>query len=226
MNRWALGVGGLLLLCGGCSLTTSFVVQDRLSRVPRMTCAQLARNGPPADGQVILTDLKACGRTVGGESDGDLDLYVPAYPAGLGREPAPPDLAFLVQMWDDDAWRRLRDGPGPVEVVCWVHRGARVVECCRGPGEVEIWARDGLQTEYPGLRMADAWVLTVGHGSTPTPERVQSAWNYGIGELLFGTAVLVCGAVAAWRRRRLAPPAPPPGAVPTRPEEGAARPVG
>jgi hypothetical protein len=39
--------------------------------------------------------------------DGDLDLYVPAYPAGLAKEPRPADLAFLLQIWDDEERHRL-----------------------------------------------------------------------------------------------------------------------
>src|SRR5947207_14972451 len=107
MSRNALfTTGGLLLLMAGCSLNTHFVTEDRLARLPRMTCAELARNGPPPDGQVTLTDLKWCagGFTVWRNrvSAGDIDLYVPGYPAGLGKEPDPPDLAFLLQLWDED----------------------------------------------------------------------------------------------------------------------------
>jgi hypothetical protein len=202
--------GCLLLLIGGCSLANSYLVQDRLSRVPRVTCDQLARNGPPADGQVTLTDLQPCGRgfvaSRSGES-GDLDLYIPAYSARLAIEPNPPDLAFLLQIWNDDDRRRLLDHPGPVEGTCWVHKGARVVEVSRGPGQIEEWARNGLQEKYPGIRLAEVWVLTFGHGSTPTAERVTSARWYGITELLIGAVVLALGGILAWRR--VAKPAAP-----------------
>ena len=82
--------GGLLLVLGGCSLTTSFVVRDWLARVPRLTCADLARDGPSPDGRVTITDLRRCGGgAVATHRDGDLDLYVPAYPADLKEEPGP-----------------------------------------------------------------------------------------------------------------------------------------
>jgi hypothetical protein len=169
-----------------------------------MTCLELARNGAPADGQVTLTDLQPCSRGFvasfpSGEY-GDLDLYIPAYSAGLGKEPDPPDLALLLQVWDDDDRQRLLNHPGPTEGTCWARKGARVVEVSRGPGEIEEWARKGLQEKYPGLRLANVWVLTFGHGSTPTAERVRSAWQYGIVELLFGAAILGLWAFLASRR--------------------------
>src|SRR5262245_24263647 len=93
----------LLFMMGGCSLIGSVVVEDRFAHVPRMTCEQLFRNGPPADGQVTVTDVQPCKKGfVATRHDGDLDLYVPAYPAPLGREPDPPDLKLLFQVWNDD----------------------------------------------------------------------------------------------------------------------------
>jgi hypothetical protein len=134
-------IGGLLLLLGGCSLAGGVIVQYRLARVPRMTCDQLARNGPPADGQVTLTDVQPCSRGfVATRHDEGLDLYIAAYPAGLGKEPEPADLHFLLQVGDDDDRHRLLDKPGPVEITCWAKRGARVVAVSRGPGQIEEWA--------------------------------------------------------------------------------------
>jgi hypothetical protein len=165
-----------------------------------MTCTELTRKGPPADGQVLLTDLRPCQDVVATRFDGALDLYVPAYPAGLAQEPRPADLAFLLQVWDDDERHRLFDNPGPIELPCWAIRGARAVDFCRGPGEIEKWARDGLEKKYAGIRFAKVTVLTVGHGNTPTAYRAQSGFHYGIGELVAGVVVLAWGAVRAWRR--------------------------
>ncbi len=222
MNSWAFTIGGVLLAMGGCTLAGSFIEQDRLAHVPRMTCDQLARDGPPADGQVILTDLRPCSRgVVAARLDHSLDLYVPAYPAGLGREPEPPDLAFLFQVWDDHERDRLLEQAGPLEVTCWVHKGARVVWLSRGPGQMEEWAQAGLQQKYPGIRLASVWVLTVGHGATPTAEQARRALRYGIAELLVGGAILYWGAVAA---RRFGRPAVPLGVL--LPEPEARRPNG
>jgi len=207
MNSWAITIGGLFLLAGGWTLAGSFLVQEELARVPRMTCDQLAGNGPPADRLVTLTDVRPCSRGfVAARVDHSLDLYVPAYPAGLGQEPEPPDLAFLLQVWDNDERHRLMEQPGPVDVTCEVHRPARVVKICRGPGQIEEWARDGLQKKYPGIRIANVWVLTVGHGGTPTAELARSGLRYGIGELLIGGAVLGWGALRARRPGRQTAP--------------------
>jgi hypothetical protein len=166
-----------------------------------MTCDQLVRQGPPADGQVTLTDLKACSKgIVFTRFDHSLDLYVPAYSTGAEKEPDPPDLPFLLQVWSDEDRERLLVQPGPVEATCWATKRVRAVEVSRGPGQVEQWARDGVEQKYPGIRLADVTVLTFGHGSTPTAERVQSAWQYGIGELVLGGAMLILGGVLAGRQ--------------------------
>jgi hypothetical protein len=69
---------------------------------------------------VILTDIRPCSRGfVATRSDGDLDLYIPAYPAGLAQEPGPADLVFLLQVWSDEDRQRLLDLPGPIDVSCW-----------------------------------------------------------------------------------------------------------
>src|SRR5262249_61636260 len=110
------------------------------------------------------------------------------------------DLAFLLQVWRDADRHLLFDQPGPVDATCWAQKGARVVKFSRGPGEIEEWARDGLQEKYPGIRLADVWVLTFGHGNTPTAERARSGWQYGTWEVAIGCAVLGAGAVLACRR--------------------------
>jgi hypothetical protein len=194
--------GGLLLLMGGCSMTNSVVVNNRLTRVPHMTCEQLIRNGPPPDGFVTIMDLRACSKGfIAARYDFDLDLYVPAYPGRLAKEPDPPDLPFVLQVWSDDDRERLLGSPGPVEITCRAQKGARIVDVSRGPGEVEKWARDGIQQKYPGIPFANVLVLTFGHGSTPTAERARSAWRYGVAESLIGLAILTSGAVLAQRRK-------------------------
>ena len=141
---WAIGC--FLLLMGGCSLAGSAAVQSRLDAVPRMTCDQLIRKGPPMDGQVALTDLQPCEKGfVATRYDGDLDLYIPAYPAHLAGEPEPQDLKFLLQVWSDEDRHLLLDQPRPSEVTCWATQRARIVTFSRGPGEVEDWVQDHLR---------------------------------------------------------------------------------
>jgi hypothetical protein len=195
MNAFC-GIGCFLLLMGGCSLGGSAALQSRLDAVPRMTCDQLIGKGPPSDGQVALTDLQPCGNGfVATRSDGDLDLYIPAYPAHLAAEPEPKDLVLLLQVWSDDDRRLLLDQPKPSEVTCWATRRARIVTFSRGPGEVEDWVQDRLRAKYPGIRLANMLVLTFGHGDTPTAQRVRSAHEYGIWEIAIGGIVLAVGAV-------------------------------
>ncbi len=161
---------------------------------------------------MTLTDLQVCRRgyvaTFPSGEYGHLDLYIPAYAAGLGKEPDPPALAFVLQVWDEGDRRRLLDQPGTFEGACLVQKGIREVQVSREPGEIEEWALEGLRQRYPGIRLGNVWVLTCGHGSTPTAERVRSAWQYGMAELLIGAAVLGWWGVLAWRRvgRQVAPP--------------------
>jgi hypothetical protein len=199
--KWYFILSALLFLLGGCSVASSFVVQERLTHVPHLTCDQLLQQGPPADGQVLVTDLCAYREAIGTRYDGSLEAYAPAYSAGLPKEPTPPELKFLLQVWDDDAYDRLYKQPTAGEMACWANRTPRFVEVCGGPGQIPTWVREHLEKKYPGIRLAHLMVLSIGHGSTPTPEQVESAWNYGVGELVLGAAVLAFATALAWRRR-------------------------
>lgn len=157
-------------------------VFDDMSRVPRVTCDDLARTGPAGHRHVALTDARlSAGRSVS-ERDGEtggLELYHPVYPAGLGREPDPRHLKLVVCVMDEGERRRVRDDrdgrtaegrPGLGEFTCAVRAGDRL------PG----WARDGLAATYPGLRPDDCWVLVVGE-TEPTPAYARHlAWHGGI----------------------------------------------
>ena len=175
MNSWPLTIGGLLLLAGGCSLTGGYVTQDHLDRVPRMTCDQLAQNGTPADKQVILTDLRLAGAgIVATRHDGHLEVCIPVYPAIRNQEPQPAEMAFLLRVWGDEDWRRIKEQPGAIEVNCWAERPASYAPVAQSPRDLEGWAWNGLGTKYPGIRLDTIWLLTVGHGATPTAEKVRT----------------------------------------------------
>ena len=75
-------------------------------------------------------------------SPGDVDVFIPAYPAALQSEPPPPDLKLLLEVQDADDWQRIRDA-GVVELTCQVHIGsARVAD----------WAQKHLESKYPGIQ--------------------------------------------------------------------------
>lgn len=215
---WLFLVGTLLILNGGCSINTCYWMEGRVAPLPRMTCDELVRNGPPADGQVIVTDLRPCSRGVvyvrNAISPGDLALYVPCYPAGQAQEPEPKDLVLLLQVWDEEEAKRLVKEPGPFEVTGWANRRMRVVDDCEGPGDVEEWARTALEKKYPGIQLGKLSILSIGHGETPTAARAAIAWQYGIGEVVLGMVVLVGGLVWYSRKRLPAASAPPAEASP------------
>jgi hypothetical protein len=183
-------IGGLLLLAyGGCCVWNSSIVREQADHVPRMTCDQLVQNGPGVHRYVTLTDVRLC---AGGYlfrrdgMDGNLDeLCQPVCSAGLGQEPKPPELRLLLRITDDRDREKLIGQSGVVEFTCGVQRGVSQID----PGIVS-----GLEKNYPGLRSADCWVLTVGN-LEPTAARAQSIWWDGIVALLIGGVALL-GALA------------------------------
>jgi hypothetical protein len=54
-----------------------------------------------------------------------------------------------------------------------------------------------LEVKYPGLQLADIWVLTVGLHE-PTASRARTAMAYGIGSILAGGTIV---AWLSWRRK-------------------------
>ena len=186
-----------------------------MARVPRVTCADLARGGPAGHRYVALADARlSAGRSVG-ERDGEtggLELYHPVYPAGLGREPDPRDLRLVLCVTDEGARRRVRDDrdrraaegrPGLGEFTCAVRDGDRLPD----------WARDGLAATYPGLRPDACRVLVVGE-KEPTPAYARRLAWHGV---ISGVAA-VAALAGLWLRRPGHPH--PPRPAPTGSGEG------
>lgn len=191
MSRLAWFIGsGVLLLTGALTLTNSVIIREQAKRVPTMTYDQLVQQGPGADTYVTLSDVRLCSRGYVFRRDSlspaDMELYIPVYPARLEPEPEPRDLVFVLEVRDDEARERLLGQQGAAALTCQVHRG---------PGRLEPWVQEGLAAKYPGLRLADVSVLTVGLHE-PTARRARSAAIYGVMELLTG------GAILAWLRWR------------------------
>ena len=126
-RSWFL-VASLGLLAYGVLCLVRFPIERRRAlAVPRMTCGQLLQKGPVEKEYVTLTDVRLCR---GGfafwrdaMSPGDVDVFIPAYPATLQSEPQPRDLRLLLEVQDADDWQRIRNA-GVVELTCQVHTGS------------------------------------------------------------------------------------------------------
>jgi hypothetical protein len=193
MSRRAWFAGsGLLLLAGGLSITNSVIIGERAKRVPVMTCDRLVTQGPGPEGYVTLSDVRLCSRGYVFRRDsispGDMELYIPVYASRWESEPEPRDLFFVLEIRDDDDRERILEQQRAVEFTCQVHRGS---------GRLEPWVQESLAAKYPGMRLADVSVLTVGLHE-PTARRARSAATYGILELLAGGAIL---ARLNWRKK-------------------------
>jgi hypothetical protein len=165
-----IGIG--VALYGGYCLVASPRVRQQAAVLPRVSCEQLIRKGPAGNRYVVLTDLSLSDRKSVSEWDGEtgaLEMYHGVYPAQLEKEPDPRDLAVVLALTDELARRHIRDD-----------RNARKEQGQRGLGELTVevsradklpkWAREGLAAEYPGIRLADCWLVATG-GYEPTAER-------------------------------------------------------
>jgi hypothetical protein len=156
-----------------------------------MTCGQLLQKGPVEAEYVTLTDVRLCR---GGfafwrdaMSPGDVDVFIPAYPAALQSEPSPRDLRLLLEVQDADDWQRIRNA-GVLELTCQVHLGS---------ARVGDWAQKHLETKYPGIQFANLVVLTVGLHE-PTMAKAGSLWRHGIVASSAGALSMVW---LLWRRK-------------------------
>ena len=190
-RSWFL-LASLGLLAYGVLCLVRFPIERRRAlAVPRMTCGQLLQKSPVVEEYVTLTDVRLCR---GGfafwrdaMSPGDVDVFIPVYPAALQAEPPPSDLRLLLEVQDADDWERLRKA-GVVELTCLVHTGSR---------RVADWAQKHLETKYPGIRFANLVVLTVGLHE-PTMAKAGSLLSHGIVATSAGAVALVW---LMWRRK-------------------------
>jgi hypothetical protein len=198
-RAWLL-VASLGLLAYGVLCLVRFPIErQRALALPRMTCGQLLQKGPVEKEYVTLTDVRLCR---GGfafwrdaMSPGNVDVFVPAYPATLQSEPEPRDLKLLLEVQDADDWQRIRNA-GMVELTCQVHAGA---------ARVADWAQKHLETKYPGLQFANLVVLTVGLHE-PTMAKADSLLRHGI---LAASAAAMALVWLLWRRKRATAPSGP-----------------
>ena len=160
-------------------------MRARAASVPRMTLEEWQQHGPVGDDYVTLTDVRLGARGYAlwrdGESPGNIQLYVPVYPGNLSKEPEPDSLRFVLEILDTDERKRLSQ-PEVVEFTCQIRRGAGQV--------LEDWAQKTLEKAYPGIRLADAWVLTVGLRE-PTMSKARSLLAHGVIAIFAGIALLL-----------------------------------
>jgi hypothetical protein len=128
-------------------------------------------------------------------SPGDVDVFIPGYPAALQSEPQPHDLRLLLEVQDADDWQRIRNA-GVVELTCQVHVGS---------GRVADWAQKDLQAKYPGLQFANLLTLTVGLHE-PTMVKAGSLLSHGIAATSAGAVLLLW---LLWRRKTSMAPSGP-----------------
>jgi hypothetical protein len=184
-----------LVIFGSLSLAGSWSHERRLAKVPRMTCDELVRKGPAADGFAMLTDLKACGRGYLMYRDplcpGDVEMYVPAYAAHFQQEPQPSDLVLLLAIHDDDPLDCLMRANGPVEFTCQVDRNV---------DRLENWIRQGITAKYPGLQLANCWILNVGLHE-PSSYVARRMLQTGLVTVLTGGGILIWLALRSGARQ-------------------------
>jgi hypothetical protein len=193
-RSWFL-LSSLGLLAYGVLCLVRFPIERRQAQaVPRMTGEQLLQKGPVEAEYLTLSDLRLCR---GGfafwrdaMSPGDVDIFIPVYPATLESEPRPGDLRLLLEVQDADEWQRIRNA-GTVELTCQVHAGA---------ARVADWAQKHLESQYPGIQFAILVVLTVGLHE-PTMTKAGNLLRQGI---LAASAAAMALVWLLWRRKAAA----------------------
>lgn len=157
---------------------------DRAAAVQRLTCAEFLQQAPGINDYFTLTEVRLGQRGQAfwrdAQSPGDVDVFVPVYPAQLPQEPPAQELNLVLEVQDADSWQRLR-GAGAVEFTCLVTQGSE---------RIPAWAQHYLADTYRGLQFGKLTVLTVGLHE-PTRAKAQSLlWSGSVATGLAG--VLLC----------------------------------
>jgi hypothetical protein len=180
---WFLTASLLCFAYGGCCLVLSGEIRERAASLPRMTCHELVRNGPGKYRFIQLTDVQLCsrGHAFYRDMDAAMQMVIPIH-SRQEKEPAPADLALLLDIHDDRDRESLLADPDVGKLNCQVDRGIADID----PGFVEY-----LQTRYPGLRKANLRLVSVGLHE-PTEIKSVRTWWHGI------VASLVAAAILGW----------------------------
>ncbi|HJZ89601.1 MAG TPA: hypothetical protein VKE40_01935 [Gemmataceae bacterium] len=186
---------------GGYCLLDAPAVRKVADGLPRMTCDELIRNGPGGHRYLVLTDTAlSVGKSVS-ERDSDtgaLELYHPAYPAAVAREPAAFEFRLILGIQDENDRRRVRDDRHHRREAGQADLSPLTVEVTDTADRLPAWARDGLTLEYPGIPLGQCRVVTIGRDE-PTVARAEELQWRGLGLLSIGGAAIFGWAI--WRMR-------------------------
>ena len=176
------------LMCfaySGCVLWQSPGVREQAASLPKMTCQELVRKGAGMNRFIQLTDVRLCshGYAIGCADglDPNRSMYVPIH-SRQEKEPSPADLVLLLEVDDERNIERLLAEPDVGQLNCQVDRAVADID----PGFLKV-----LQTQYPGIGMANLRVVSVGLHE-PTEIKAERHWRDAILAFVFGAAVLAC----------------------------------
>jgi len=181
-RSWLIVAAFALFLHGGCCLELSPRIRKQAENLPRMTCAELVRNGPGKNQFLKLTDVRLCsgGYAFYRDMDAAMEMFIPIYSSRLAQEPPARELTLLLNIEDDRDRERLLARPDVDELIC---------ELWWRVDQLEPWVTDCLAAKYPGIRFRNCRVVSVGLHE-PTPIKAQEVWWYGIVSFLLGGAAL------------------------------------
>ena len=178
--KWILLVSVGLFLCGVLLAAGSLRTEQRAKALPRMSCEDLVRMGRAAPQFLTLTDVQICqnGNAFRRDMDAAMEMYVPVFSTKMKKAPPPADLVLLLEVLDDRERNRLLEQP----VV-----GELAVELWTDAGKLDPWIADSLTTFYPGFKLRNCRVLSVGLHE-PSHFRAQHEWRDGIVIILLAAA--------------------------------------
>jgi hypothetical protein len=194
-QAWLLVACIFSLAYGGWCFVLSPRVREEANGLPKLTCDELIQNGPGGNPFIKLTDVRLCskGDVMRIDMDAAMEMYLPIYSARLAKEPEPRDLTLLLEILDSRDRDRLLARPDVGELTC---------ELWTRADKLDRWVCDGLAAKYPGIRVKNCRVLSVGLHE-PTEIKAGRIWSYAIVSSVSG-GVLLCWLV--WRRALAATP--------------------
>jgi hypothetical protein len=178
--KWLIAVFAGLFLCGLFMAASSRRTERLAKSLPRMSCDDLLRMGRAAPRYVTLTDVHVCenGYAFYRDMDAAMSMYVPIFSTTLANAPRGANLVLLLEVLDDRERERLLERPaiGELPVELWTNAAA-----------LDPWVQDTLGPMYPGIRVANCRVVSVGLHE-PSEFRARYEWREGIVMMLVAAA--------------------------------------